>query len=191
MKRLTKEEIAQRPMRGYEGPVHVISSGDGLAEAVARLREEAILGFDTETRPAYKKGESYPPALLQLAGERAVYVFQLTHLRLPGPVRGILAAPDIVKAGVALEYDLRELRKIAPFEPAGFVELGDLARRAGLNNHGLRGLAAAVLGFRISKSSRHSNWASGTLTPAQIRYAATDAWVGRELYRKLRQMPSR
>jgi ribonuclease D len=97
----------------------------------------------------------------------------------------LLANPQIVKAGVAWERDVRELNQLASFQPAGFVDVGELAKQAGCPNHGLRGLAALLLGFRVPKNSQTSNWAQATLTRAQIEYAATDAWVGRELYQKL------
>lgn len=184
--RMSKEEINTRPIRKWEGAVHLIRTPAELGRAVHALADEAVLGFDTETRPAYHKGESYPPSLLQLAGETAVYLFQLNRLGLPGPLRRILADPGVVKAGVALAYDLKELRRLSAFKPAGFVDLGGLAKEEGIQNHGLRGLAAVLLGFRIAKGAQTSNWARDALTPTQIQYAATDAWVGRELYLKLR-----
>lgn len=183
--RMGRDEINLCPIRRYEGPVHVVRSPEELTEALRLLERETLLGFDTETRPAYHKGQSYPPALLQLAGEQAVFLFQLKHLGLPPPLRSILAEPGIIKAGVALDHDLRELRKLAPFAPAGFTDLGRMAREAGLKNHGLRGLAAVLLGFRIGKANRTSNWSRDILDPGQIRYAATDAWVGRELYLRM------
>jgi len=183
--RMTKEEINACPMQRWEGPTHVIRTPEELHRAIHALAQETILGFDTETRPAYHKGENYLPSLLQLAGEKEVYLFQLRHLGLPGPLREILADPKVVKAGVALAYDLQELHKLAPFRPAGFVDLGNLAKKGEIKNHGLRGLAAVLLGFRIPKGAQTSNWARDVLAPAQIQYAATDAWVGRELYLKL------
>ncbi len=183
--RMTKEEINACPMQRWEGVTHVIRTPEELGRAVRALAQESVLGFDTETRPAYHKGESYLPSLLQLAGENEVYLFQLKHLGLPAPLREILADPKVVKAGVALAYDLQELHKLAPFRPAGFVDLGTLAKKAEIKNHGLRGLAAVLLGFRIPKGAQTSNWARDVLAPAQIQYAATDAWVGRELYLKL------
>jgi len=184
--RMTKEEINTCPVRRWEGVVRVVRTPAELSVAVRALAEETILGFDTETRPAYHKGESYLPSLLQLAGEKEVFLFQLKHLGLPEPLREILANPKVVKAGVALAYDLQELHKLARFRPAGFVDLGSLAKEAEIKNHGLRGLAAVLLGFRIAKGAQTSNWARDVLDPVQIRYAATDAWVGRELYLKLR-----
>ena len=183
--RMTKEEINACPLRRWEGVTHVVRTAAELSRAVRSLAAETILGFDTETRPAYHKGESYLPSLLQLAGENEVYIFQLKHLGLPGPLREILANPTVVKAGVALAYDLQELHHLGHFKPAGFVDLGNLAKQAEIKNHGLRGLAAVLLGFRIAKGAQTSNWSRDILAPAQIQYAATDAWVGRELYLRL------
>ena len=187
-RRMTKEEINNFPIRKWDGPVHVIHSIEEMTGAVEKLSREQVLGFDTETRPAFKKGQKYQPSLLQLAGENSVYLFQLKHLGLREPLISILADPNIIKAGVSLAHDLRELKKMAPFAQAGFVGLGKMSKEKGIQNHGLRGLAAVVLGLRISKSAQTTNWARDELTQSQIRYAATDAWVGRELYLKLVQI---
>ncbi|MEN8141843.1 MAG: 3'-5' exonuclease [Thermodesulfobacteriota bacterium] len=183
---MTKAEINECPMRGWSGPVTVVSRHAELPAALSALRAETILGFDTETRPAYKKGEHYPPSLLQLATEGEVFIFQLKKLGLDPELLAILADPAITKAGVGLDYDIRELRQLAPFKAAGFVDLVTLAKKAGVRNHGLRGLAAVLLGFRISKGAQTSNWAKDLLSGKQISYAATDAWVGRQLYLTLR-----
>jgi ribonuclease D len=183
-RRMTKEEINACPIKRWEGKIRVVRTPAEVNLAVRDLAGETILGFDTETRPAYHKGESYLPSLLQLAGENEVFLFQLKHLGLPEPLREILADPKVVKAGVSLAYDLQELHKLAQFKPAGFVDLGTLAKKAEIKNHGLRGLAAVLLCFRIAKGAQTSNWARDILDPVQIRYAATDAWVGRELYLK-------
>lgn len=187
IERMSKEEIAKRPIRRYQGRIHVVRTKEQVADAVRKLRKETLLGFDTETRPSFKKGESYKPSLIQLAGEKEVFIFQLQHVGLPRALRRILADPRIVKAGVALDRDVIELAGLAPFEPAGFVDLGTVAKEVGLLNHGLRGMVAVLLGFRIPKGAQTSNWSKDDLTPAQITYAATDAWVGRELYRKMLQ----
>ena len=184
-RRMTKEEINNCPIRKWNGPVHIIRSTERMTNAVEQLSQEAILGFDTETRPAFNKGQKYLPSLLQLAGENSVYLFQLKHLGLREPLIKILADPTVIKAGVSLAHDLRELKQLTPFTQAGFVGLGKMSKEKGIKNHGLRGLTAVVLGLRISKSAQTTNWAKDELTRSQIRYAATDAWVGRELYLQL------
>jgi ribonuclease D len=186
--RMTKEQINARPVRKYQGPIHLIQRAQDIEQAVGQLEEETVLGFDTETRPTFRVGEHYLPALLQLAGEKAAYIFQLKQCRLSKALRRVLANPKIIKAGIALDRDVQELNKLAPFKPAGFVDVGKIAKQAGCKNHGIRGLATQFLGFRVSKNCQVSNWAQKTLTRAQIEYAATDAWVGRELYHKLQEI---
>jgi len=190
-RRMSKDEINTCPIKRWTGRISVVRSTDGLAAAMRKLGGHALLGFDTETRPAYKKGESHRPALLQLAADKEVFIFQLKHLGLAKPLREILADAAIIKAGVGLEYDIRELKKLSRFKAAGFMDLANLARQAGIKNHGLRGLAAVLLDMRIAKGAQTSNWARDVLTPKQIRYAATDAWVGRRLYLALQQVVGR
>lgn len=185
--RMSKDAINACPMAQWRGPVSLVRTPAELETAMTRLAGQTLLGFDTATRPAYKVGESYLPSLLQLAGETEVFIFQLKPLGLAAPLRELLAAPTIIKAGVSLDYDLRELKKLKHFPAGGFVDLGDLAKQRGIKNHGLRGLAAVLLGFRISKGAQTSNWAADTLAPHQISYAATDAWVGRQLYLALKE----
>lgn len=181
-RRMSKDEINGCPIMRWTGRTSVVRNENDLITAVDRLAGHNLLGFDTETRPAYTKGESYLPSILQLASDDEVFIFQLKHLGLAKPLREILSDSAIIKAGVSLDYDVRELKKLSPFKAAGFRDLGDLARKAGIKNHGLRGLAAVFLGIRISKGAQTSNWAKDMLTPQQIQYAATDAWVGRRLY---------
>lgn len=181
-RRMSKDEINDCPIKRWTGKTTVVRNRKELAAAVNKLAGQTLLGFDTETRPAYRKGERYLPSLLQLAGDDEVFIFQLKHLGLAGPLRKILTNATIIKAGVSLDYDISELNRLARFKAAGFADLGKLAKKAGIKNHGLRGLAAVYLGFRISKGAQTSNWARDVLTRQQIQYAATDAWVGRELY---------
>ncbi|NOY53995.1 MAG: 3'-5' exonuclease domain-containing protein 2 [Deltaproteobacteria bacterium] len=187
-RRMTREEINALPIRRFERTVRVIRSREEMGEALERLRSEKVLGFDTESRPSFKKGESYPPSLIQLAGRRSVYLFQLRHLKFPRPLREILSSPQIIKAGAALDDDIRKLKELGPFRAAGFVDLGTMAREMEIKNHGLRGLSAVLLGFRISKKSQCSNWARDVLVPAQVGYAAMDAWVSRELYLHMKKL---
>ena len=187
-RRMSKEEINELPLRKYDGPVRIISAREGLVPAAQALKRETVLGFDTETKPAFVKGQSFPVALLQLAGRKAVYIFQLRHLEFPKILRDILSNPGTIKAGFAPDYDLKQLKELGEFDPAGFVDLGAVAKREGIKNHGLRGLAAVLLGFRISKQAQRSNWSRTKLSPSQISYAATDAWVSREIYLRLEKM---
>jgi len=186
--RMTKEQINACPIRKYQGRIHLIQRSEQVKQAVGQLEKEKVLGFDTEKQPTFRVGQSYLPAVLQLVGEQAAYIFQLRRCHLPKALRRLLSNPKIIKAGVAVDCDVEELDKLASFKPGGFVDVGELAKQAGCMNHSLRGLAAMLLGFRVSKNSQTSNWSQRTLTRAQIKYAATDAWVGRELYYKLQRL---
>jgi ribonuclease D len=186
-KHITKAEINELPMRQYEGPIHLYNTADQAEAAARELLKETLLGFDTETRPAFRKGERYDPSLLQLATEDAVHLFQIQQCGLPPALLQLLSHPGIVKAGVALDRDVSELKVMTAFEPAGFVELAVFARDAGIKNLGLRGLTAILFGFRISKKEQVSNWARQELTDAQQVYAATDAWLGRMIYQEFRR----
>lgn len=180
--KLTKEQIAERPLYRWHGPIKVIETVDEEHRALDSLSHESVLGFDTETRPAFRKGESYRPSILQLAGEGIVYLFLLKKLGLSKDMCRLLANPKILKTGVAIDRDLEDLRDMNSFEPGGFIDLGHAARAAGLQHHGLRGLAARVLDRRLSKSAQRTNWARLPLTDKQIAYAAADAVIGRDLY---------
>ncbi len=179
---ISREEIADLPIRRHEGETHVVATSADLERALVDLRQERVIGFDTETRPAFRKGEAYAPSLVQLATSRAVHLLQVQRLDCSRALAEILGAPHIVKAGVSVAGDLSQLRRLFPLDPAAVVDLGRVAKHHGLEQTGLRNLAARFLGFRIPKGARTSNWAAARLTPAQVTYAATDAWAGRELY---------
>lgn len=179
---ITKAEINELPIKQYEGPIILCRTPDEAEKAAKKLKKEILLGFDTETRPAFRKGESYDPSLLQLATESEVYLFQLQMTGLTKGLISILADPKIVKAGVAIDRDVSELQAISPFKPGGFIELATYAKKSRIKNLGLRGLAAILFGLRISKKEQVSNWARKDLTTSQQTYAATDAWLGRKIY---------
>lgn len=183
LRAFSKEEINELPLRRYEGPVSVIRTDKQRSRALREMEGESLLGFDTETRPVFRKGRKPgPPSLVQLATATKAYVFQIGVLPMCDGLCDLLADEAVVKTGVAVRDDVLGLRRLAEFMPAGFVDLSDISSRANMQTHGLRNLAANLLGFRISKSVQCSNWAKDRLTPQQIVYAATDAWISRELY---------
>ncbi len=184
IRRISKAEINELPMIAWEGEVKILETVEAMESAVAALKGESHLGFDTETRPCFKKGDYYPPALIQLATESCVYLFRISKTKSLAPLLPILESPEILKTGVAIKEDVKELRAMEDFTPDGFLEIAEITAKLGYENRGLRALAALLLRGRISKAAQVSNWARAELDRKQIRYAATDAWISRELYRK-------
>ena len=188
---LSKVEINLLPLKKYHGPVEIVASDERLRAVMPELNAERILGFDIEVRPAFKSGDNFPPALVQLAGRKKVFLLQLKKLNALHLLGNLFADARVIKAGIAVAGDIGKLHEIIKFTPGGFVELGKMAAKAGIKASGVRTLAAQLLGFRVSKGAQCSNWERGELTPAQILYAATDAWVCREIFLELEKLTDR
>jgi ribonuclease D len=176
------DELMQLPILQYVGPVHLVSTAHALNDALSEIKREKLVGFDTEKPPTFRKGQVHAPSLLQIATSRMVFIFQLSALPSCRQLSEIFENSGLTKAGVALSRDVVELRELFPFKSASMVDLGEIARRRGLKQTGLRNLAGIFLGGRITKAAQTSNWAAPKLLPKQIVYAATDAWICRELY---------
>ena len=185
---LSKFEINLLPLKKYEGPVEIITDDQRLRAIVPELHAERVLGFDIEVRPAFKSGDHFPPALVQLAGKKKVFLVQLKKLHSLNLLARLFADARVAKAGVAVDGDVEKLHEIMKFTPGGFIELGKMADKAGIKSNGVRTLAAQLLGFRVSKGAQCSNWERSELTPAQVLYAATDAWVCREIFLELEKL---
>lgn len=187
-RRLTREEINSLPLRYYEGDVHLIRNLEQWREALPALKKDGVLGFDTETRPTFRKGKLNAPALIQFATADSVYLAQLSKLPFDQNIASLLEDPAIVKVGVAIREDMQALARVFPFKAAGIVDLGQLAIKNDLPSRGLRTLAASLFGWRISKGPQCSNWSAPQLSPRQVAYAATDAWIGRLIYLRLKEL---
>ncbi|MEC8208961.1 MAG: 3'-5' exonuclease [Verrucomicrobiota bacterium] len=183
-RKISKAEINELPLIEWEGEVQILESFDEMEAATANLANESHLGFDTETRPSFRKGDYYPPALIQLATEYCVYLFRISRTETFAPLLPILETDKILKTGVAIKDDVKELRTMKDFTPSGFVEITDITAKLGYENRGLRALTGLLLQGRISKAAQVSNWARPVLNNKQVRYAATDAWISREIYRQ-------
>lgn len=182
---ISSEEINELELQRYEGKVHIIAQPDQVAEVMRKIAGEKVVGFDTETKPAFKKGEYNHVSLIQIATSKEVFLIRTNITGLTDELIAFLSNKKLLKIGVALRDDIKDLRKLREFMPGGFVELNKLVKEIGIESNGLRKLAAIILGFRISKSAQISNWESEKLTDKQINYAATDAWVCIEMYREL------
>ncbi len=186
--RISREEVSDLPIRRYEGSVHLVAAPADLQRAMQDICQDSVIGFDTETRPAFRLGESYLPSLVQFATAEAVYLLQVQQHDYSAAMQEILSSDSIIKAGVSVTDDLRNLKKLFEFEERAVVDLGKVAKHHGLKQTGLRNLAGIFLGTRIPKGATTTNWAARRLTPQQIAYAATDAWACRELYLRFKQL---
>ena len=182
---ILKDEISALPQYIFNGQVILIESKKDALSAINDLKNEPILGFDTETRPSFRKGESHPVSLLQFATDKKAYLFRLNKIPFIVELVSILANPNIVKAGVAVRDDIKALQKLYPFTETNFIDLADLAKEKKITCFGLRPLTAIFLKKRLSKTAKTSNWSNSILTPSQISYAACDAAVAFRIYQEL------
>ncbi len=187
--KITPEEIGELELASFSGEIRVIDSLDeSFGEAVRYLKNQIIIGFDTESRPTFSPGQqSNGTALLQLSGQNRAFLFRLKKIGLPRRLAAILANPTIKKVGAAILDDIRGLQKIAGFQPQGFIDLQRIGADYGIEEKSVKKMAAIILGVKISKTQQLSNWEAETLSPSQQSYAATDAWVCREMYLRLQE----
>ncbi|MDX9811984.1 MAG: 3'-5' exonuclease [Bacteroidales bacterium] len=179
------DELRDYDLSWFRGEIVVIDNIKAFRENFPRLLGSRILGFDTETRPSFKKGRKNKVSLIQLANENLACLFRINRIGLPEELADLLADPGVVKTGVAIHDDLKSLKNIRRFSPSGFIDLQGYVKDFGIKSAGLKKLSAIVLGFRISKQQQVTDWEAETLTEAQAVYAATDAWVCHQIYVKL------
>nr|WP_319401601.1 3'-5' exonuclease [uncultured Carboxylicivirga sp.] len=187
-KTISKEALSELPLQHFEGDVVVVEDETKIEELVRELEQHSVIGFDTETKPSFQKGKSNKVALLQLATSEQGYLFRLNKTGFHPALIRLMENPEIAKIGVGIRDDLRGLQRLAPMKHAGFVELQDYVKQVGIEDTSLRKLAGLVMHIRVSKRQRLSNWEAPHLSPSQVIYAATDAWVAIELYHKLTAM---
>lgn len=182
---ISNDELKELPLGAYEGPVEVIETPEALEEACSYLLGCKVIGFDTETKPSFKAGVTNKVSLIQLSTADRCFLFRICRTRLDKMLLKVLESRKVLKVGVDVGGDIRNLLKIRHFRPNGFIELQQEVVRFGIEDKSLRKIAGIVLGCSISKAQRLSNWESRVLTPAQVRYAATDAWVCLKIYEQL------
>lgn len=187
-KKIEKEEIELYPPYVFPGEVIIVEDPAQVDHAVADLSNHSCIGFDTETKPAFKKGEVNKVSLLQLGIDDRVYLFRLNRCGFQPSLRRLLANPKIIKIGVGIRDDLRFLRRLGDFTPAAFIDLQSYAAEFGIEEKSFSKLMAIIFKVKISKRQRTSNWEAPQFTEAQVRYAATDAWGSLKIYQKLSGM---
>lgn len=180
---ITKEALSQMPVVTFPGSIVVVDRPENVADAVATLRQAGRIGFDTETRPSFKKGVVFPAALLQLSTADVCYLFRLNMTGIPTDLKKLLEDDTITKIGLSVKDDYRAMRRLdATLEPAGFVEIQTLAHEHKIMESSLQKIYGIMFGARISKGQRLTNWEAPQLTPAQCGYAAIDAWACLRIY---------
>lgn len=184
---IDREELKKLSLKAFEGEIHLIDSLAGVKKYLPVLRKEAVLGFDTETRPAFKKGRRNAISLLQLSTKFHAFLFRISSVGLPDELIRLMEDDDILKIGAAVRDDLIELNAVRHFKAGGFLDLQKYVEAFGIENKGLTKLTGIVLGFRISKSQQLSNWDAEVLSSAQMLYAATDAWACYRIYHELQK----
>lgn len=167
------------------GEILLITKAAQLPEVFTEIEKHTVIGFDTETKPAFVKGQVFKVALLQLAIPGKVFLIRLNMTGLTTEIINFFENEKVIKTGVGLRDDIKTLHRLGRFTPAGFAELSTMARETGLEVESVKKLTALLLGFRISKGAQTSNWEAEQLNEKQIVYAATDAWVCLEIYNKL------
>lgn len=184
-KSIAKEDINLLKLDKYNGEIILVDTKEELEKACSEIEQCAIIGIDTETKPSFKKGMMNTVALLQIATDKKAYVIRLKKVKMSQRLADIFANETIKKIGIAVFDDLKDLKKIISFTDKSVVDLNLFAPKLGFESIGAKKLSALVLGIRISKRQQVSNWELDNLSQAQIDYAATDAWICREIYLRL------
>lgn len=182
---ISNDEVAALEAVHFDGRIVVVETPDALAEACRMLSKESLIGFDTETRPSFQAGVTHKVALLQLSTKECCYLIRLNKLPLSRNILDILSSNEIRKVGADVKNDIAALNKLRHFTPKGFIDLQSEVGKYGIEDKSLRKISGIILGKKVSKAQRLSNWAAKQLTPQQQMYAATDAWVCIEIYNRL------
>ena len=189
--KISNEQTALLPAVEFRGEIRIVEHERDIAAACKTLAEQPVIGFDTETRPSFRPGVTFRVSLLQLSTPTVCYLFRLNKIPLAKPILQLLENKQVLKIGADVAGDIRSLLALRRFRPGGFVDLQQLAPDWGIEEKSLRKLSAIVLGKRVSKAQRLSNWEAATLTDKQQLYAATDAWVCTRIYEQLLRTPKK
>ena len=179
---ISKEELAQLPIASFDGNIVVVDSEEQVDAAIDALESSDIIGFDTETRPSFRKGQSYLASLIQLSTDKECFLFRINHIGFHKKIIDILENPGIMKIGLSIHDDFHNLKKIMDFEPTGFVDLQSFVKKFKIADNSLARIYAILFNKRISKGQRLTNWEAAQLTPNQQQYAALDAHACVEIF---------
>ncbi len=184
---ITKESIAKLPIEEYPGRIITIDTLADAEKAVSFLLSFSEVGFDTETRPSFKKGLRYKISLMQIAVDDACFLFRLNKIGVPPVLESFLANDSVLKIGLSLRDDFNSMRKRTDIDPAHFLDLQQYVGQFGIEDASLQKIYAILFGKKISKGQRLSNWEVDSLSEAQKKYAALDAWACLRIYNYLNE----
>lgn len=182
---ISKEQLSQLPVTTFEGQITVIDTAEGATAALEALSQEAIVGFDTETKPTFRKGHTNTVSLIQISTCDHAYLFRLNKIGFTDGLKQFMENPDVAKVGLSLKDDFFVLHKLREFEPQGFIDIQQLVKKFSISDSSLQKIYGIIFGGRISKHQRLSNWEADRLTPAQQAYAALDAKACLNIYSHL------
>ena len=188
---IEKSEVAQMPNTLFSGRIITIDTPDDAEKAVLALSRESIVGIDTETRPAFRKGVQHKVSLLQLSTADTCFLIRLNRTGMPDSLVTFLENSKITKVGVSLHDDYQSLARRHKFKAGGFFDLQKYVGDFGIEEMSLQKIYAIIFGMRISKSQQLTNWEQDVLTDKQKQYAATDAWACLNIYNRLKQINNR
>lgn len=177
-----KSIINSLPLVTFPGKIIVVLNEYEAERAVEYLLTCDVLGVDTETRPAFRKGNNHKVALLQVATRKECFLFRLNHLGLPKSLLRLLSNKQVPMVGLSWHDDLMSLHRREQFEPGWFIDIQDIIGNLGIVDKSLQKLYANLFGEKISKRQRLTNWEADVLTDRQKEYAAIDAWACIKLY---------
>lgn len=182
---ITKLQIAELPIEKFEGEIIIVDKLSQVQSSIDFLKKHAIIGFDTETKPSFKRGQTHKVALMQLSTEDVCFLFRLNKIGFPKELNEVLCSQEIVKIGLSLGDDFSAIHKRSDEKPKNFIDLQGFVDKYDIDDNSLQKIYAIIFGKKISKNQRLSNWEADTLSEAQKAYAAIDAWACLKIYNHL------
>ena len=183
-----KATINALPLVEYPHKINVILNEYETERAVEYLLTCDILGVDTETKPAFRRGQNHKVALLQVATRDQCLLFRLNHLGMPQSLIKLLSNRMVPMDGLSWHDDIISLHRRAEFTPGWFIDIQDIIGNLGIEDKSLQKLYANLFGEKISKRQRLTNWEADVLTDKQKEYAAIDAWACINLYDEIMRL---
>ena len=182
---ISKEEVANLPLADFDGAIYVIQTQEEAEKAVAFLKTQPVIGFDTETKPSFKKGVINEVALMQFSTDTSCFLFRINQIGIPQSLSDLLADAVVKKIGLSIKDDFHALNRMKKIQQVNFIDLQNYVKKFQIEENSLTKIYAILFEKKISKSQRLSNWEADFLTEKQKKYAALDAWATREIYVKL------